>query len=43
MELSRGWVTLSGILNGSFLAAWMIGIHGTEEQKRAIPAEARLG
>jgi alkylation response protein AidB-like acyl-CoA dehydrogenase len=33
-ELSRGWVTLSGILNGSFIAAWMIGIHGTEEQRQ---------
>ncbi|HJS49039.1 MAG TPA: acyl-CoA dehydrogenase family protein [Gaiellaceae bacterium] len=37
-ELSRGWVTLSGILNGSFIAAWMIGMHGTEEQRaRYLP------
>ena len=35
MELSRGWVTLSGILNGSFIAATMIRLHGTEEQRRA--------
>ena len=34
MELSRGWVTLSGILNGSFIAGHMIRMHGTEEQKR---------
>jgi butyryl-CoA dehydrogenase len=34
-ELSRGWVTLSGILNGSFIASWMIRMHGTEEQRRA--------
>jgi len=33
-ELSRGWVTLSGILNGSFIAGHMIRSHGTEEQKR---------
>ena len=33
-ELSRGWVTLSGILNGSFIAAWMIRMHGTEEQRQ---------
>jgi butyryl-CoA dehydrogenase len=33
-ELSRGWVTLSGILNGTFIAAWMIRMHGTEEQRR---------
>jgi butyryl-CoA dehydrogenase len=34
VELSRGWVTLSGILNGSFIAAWMIRAHGTEEQRQ---------
>ncbi|MBM3677538.1 MAG: acyl-CoA dehydrogenase [Actinobacteria bacterium] len=33
MELSRGWVTLSGIMNGSFIAATMIRLHGTQEQK----------
>jgi butyryl-CoA dehydrogenase len=35
IELSRGWVTLSGILNGSFIASWMIRHHGTEEQRQA--------
>jgi butyryl-CoA dehydrogenase len=34
MELSRGWPTLSGIMNGSFIAGTMIGLHGTEEQRR---------
>ena len=34
MELSRGWVTLSGIMNGSFIVATMLGLHGTEEQRR---------
>ncbi|MFN0156195.1 MAG: acyl-CoA dehydrogenase family protein [Gaiella sp.] len=34
MELSRGWVTLSGIMNGSFIAATMIRLHGTDEQKQ---------
>ena len=33
-ELSRGWVTLSGILNGSFIAAWMIRMDGTDEQRQ---------
>jgi butyryl-CoA dehydrogenase len=33
-ELSRGWVTLSGILNGTFIAAWMIRMHGTDEQRQ---------
>ncbi len=36
MELSRGWVTLSGILNGSFIAGYMIRMHGTEEQKQRL-------
>jgi alkylation response protein AidB-like acyl-CoA dehydrogenase len=36
MELSRGWTTLSGILNGSFIAAYMIRMHGTEEQKERL-------
>ncbi len=34
MELARGWVTLPGIMNGSFIAATMIRLHGTEEQRR---------
>jgi butyryl-CoA dehydrogenase len=34
MELSRGWVTLTGIMNGSFIASWMILHHGTEDQRR---------
>jgi len=34
MELSRGWITLPGILNGSFIASWMIRLHGTEEQRK---------
>ena len=43
MELSRGWVTLSGILNGSFIAATMIGLHGTEEQReRFLPLLASM-
>ena len=33
-EISRGWVTLSGILNGSFIAGYMIRMHGTPEQKQ---------
>jgi alkylation response protein AidB-like acyl-CoA dehydrogenase len=35
IELSRGWVTLPGIMNGSFIASWMLRNHGTEEQRRA--------
>src|SRR6185312_5956106 len=43
MELSRGWVTLSGILNGSFIAATMIRLHGTEDQRqRFLPRLASM-
>jgi alkylation response protein AidB-like acyl-CoA dehydrogenase len=33
-ELSRGWMSLSGILNTHKIAATMIGRYGTEEQKQ---------
>jgi alkylation response protein AidB-like acyl-CoA dehydrogenase len=33
-ELSRGWISLSGVVNTHFMAAWMILTFGTEEQKR---------
>jgi alkylation response protein AidB-like acyl-CoA dehydrogenase len=34
VELARGWMSLSGILNTHFIAAWQIETFGTEEQKR---------
>ena len=34
IELSRGWMSLSGILNTHFMAAWMIRSFGTEEQRQ---------
>jgi alkylation response protein AidB-like acyl-CoA dehydrogenase len=33
-ELSRGWISLSGVVNTHFMAAWMIQNFGTEEQKQ---------
>jgi butyryl-CoA dehydrogenase len=42
IELSRGWMSLSGALNTHFISAWMIGEHGTDEQReRYLPAMAR--
>jgi alkylation response protein AidB-like acyl-CoA dehydrogenase len=35
VELSRGWMSLSGVLNTHFISAWMIQTQGTEEQRRA--------
>jgi alkylation response protein AidB-like acyl-CoA dehydrogenase len=41
VELSRGWMSLSGVLNTHFIAAWMIKTFGTEEQKlRFLPKMA---
>jgi butyryl-CoA dehydrogenase len=36
VELSRGWMSLSGVLNTHFISAWMINRYGTEEQRRAF-------
>ncbi len=33
-ELSRGWMSLAGIVNTHVLVAYMIAAHGTEEQRR---------
>ena len=41
-ELSRGWISLSGVLNTHFIASYMVGAFGTEEQKdRYLPRMAR--
>jgi alkylation response protein AidB-like acyl-CoA dehydrogenase len=33
VELSRGWMSLSGVLNTHFISAWMVETYGTEEQR----------
>jgi alkylation response protein AidB-like acyl-CoA dehydrogenase len=41
VELSRGWMSLSGVLNTHFISAWMIKTHGTDEQRtRYLPQMA---
>lgn len=41
-ELSRGWMSLAGIVNTHILVAYMIATFGTEEQRRRfLPAMAR--
>jgi alkylation response protein AidB-like acyl-CoA dehydrogenase len=35
-ELSRGWMSVSGILNTHFIVAYLIARHGTDEQKAAF-------
>jgi alkylation response protein AidB-like acyl-CoA dehydrogenase len=40
-ELSRGWMSLSGVLNSHFIGAYLIGKHGTDEQRlRFLPRMA---
>jgi alkylation response protein AidB-like acyl-CoA dehydrogenase len=40
-QLSRGWMSLSGILNGHFVTAWMVETFGTgEQQERWLPRMA---
>jgi alkylation response protein AidB-like acyl-CoA dehydrogenase len=34
VELSRGWMSLSGVLNTHFISAWMIKTFGTEGQRQ---------
>ena len=42
IELSRGWMSLSGVLNTHFLAAWMIQQYGTDDQRqRYLPRMAK--
>ena len=37
-ELSRGWMSVSGIINTHFIVAYLVRRHGTEEQKtRLLP------
>jgi alkylation response protein AidB-like acyl-CoA dehydrogenase len=33
VELSRGWMSLSGVLNTHFISGWMIKTYGSEEQR----------
>src|SRR3990172_1155846 len=41
-ELSRGWMSLAGVINSHLIMAYMIANHGTADQKeRFLPAMAR--
>ncbi len=37
-EIARGWMSVSGVINTHFIVAYMVMQHGTEEQKRNVPA-----
>ena len=38
-ELSRGWISISGVVNTHFIGSYLLMKFGTEEQKRPLPAE----
>ncbi len=41
-ELSRGWMSLAGVINSHLIMAFIITHHGTDEQKKYfLPAMAR--
>lgn len=35
-EISRGWMSISGIINTHFIVAYLIGKHGTDEQRASF-------
>src|SRR6266513_1726525 len=35
-QLSRGWMSVSGVINTHFIVAYLIAQYGTEEQKRRL-------
>ncbi len=37
-ELSRGWISISGIINTHFIGSYLLMKFGTDEQKRELPA-----
>ncbi|GAA5192991.1 acyl-CoA dehydrogenase family protein [Rugosimonospora acidiphila] len=42
-ELSRGWMSISGIVNTHFIVAYLISRHGTPEQRRRLLPQLASG
>jgi alkylation response protein AidB-like acyl-CoA dehydrogenase len=42
-ELSRGWMSVSGIVNTHFIVAYMLMQHGTDEQKQRLLPQMATG
>ena len=38
-ELSRGWISISGVVNTHFIGSYLLMKFGTDEQKEQLPAE----
>ena len=39
VELARGWMSLSGVLNTHFMGCYLINKFGTDEQTQQVPPE----
>jgi len=37
-ELSRGWISISGIVNTHFIGSYLLMKFGSEEQRQTVPA-----
>ena len=42
-EISRGWMSVSGIINTHFIVAYMLHLHGTEDQTRRYLPRMAVG
>jgi alkylation response protein AidB-like acyl-CoA dehydrogenase len=42
-ELSRGWMSISGIVNTHFIVAYLVSQHGTEEQRQRLLSKMATG
>jgi alkylation response protein AidB-like acyl-CoA dehydrogenase len=42
-EIARGWMSISGVINTHFIAAYMISRHGTDEQKQRLLPKMATG
>jgi alkylation response protein AidB-like acyl-CoA dehydrogenase len=42
-ELSRGWMSISGIVNTHFIVAYLVNQHGSEEQKQRLLPKMATG
>ena len=42
-EIARGWMSISGVINTHFIVAYMLGQHGTEEQKQRLLPKLAAG
>jgi len=42
-EIARGWMSISGVINTHFIVAYLIGQHGTDDQKQRLLPQMATG